>query len=388
MKLKNQKELFQLPEDIHYLNGAYMSPLLRSVEEAGITALIKKRNPTQITPADFFSDAEILRKNFGKLVNCPAEQVAIIPSASYGLTSAIQNLPKDNGTNALVVSDEFPSGYYAIEKWCQNNDKHLKVIKAPESMVGRGQEWNKQIIDSINDDTAVILMSSIHWTDGTLFDLKAIGKKCKAHNALFIVDGTQSVGALAIDVVSCQIDALVCAGYKWLMGPYSIGLAYYSEFLNNGSPLEESWMNRSNAQKFSSLTKYVDDYSIGAGRYNMGEFSNFNLLPMLNAAIEQILKWDPSNIQSYCDQLSQPLVRYLNDNGFWVEVDDYRAKHLFGIVLPEGVDSQLALQKFEENRIFVSVRGKAIRISMHLFNTDKDIASLIRVLKGILTEKR
>lgn len=84
--MKNQKHLFQLPEDFHYLNGAYMSPLLRSVEEIGIEALIRKRNPTSIQPKDFFGNAEILKSNFGKLVNCPAKQVAIIPAASYGLT--------------------------------------------------------------------------------------------------------------------------------------------------------------------------------------------------------------------------------------------------------------------------------------------------------------
>jgi selenocysteine lyase/cysteine desulfurase len=381
--VKNQKELFQLPEDIHYLNGAYMSPLLRSVEEAGIAALIKKRNPTRIFPADFFSEAEILRENFGKLVNCPAEQVAIIPSASYGLTSAINNLPKDNGSTALVVSDEFPSGYYAIEKWCQHNDKQLKVIKAPESMISRGQEWNEQIIEHINDDTAVVMMSSVHWTDGTLYDLNAIGEKCKAHKALFIIDGTQSVGALPVDVASFQIDALVCAGYKWLMGPYSIGLAYYSRFFNDGIPLEESWMTRSNAQNFSSLTNYVDDYVAGAGRYNVGEFSNFTLLPMLNAAIEQILKWDPAYIQSYCEQLSKPLIAFLRENGYWVEEDAYRAKHLFGILLPEHVDQEVFLKKLQENNIFVSVRGKAIRLSLHLYNTEDDIQALMNVLKGL-----
>lgn len=383
IKVKNQKELFQLPEDIHYLNGAYMSPLLRSVEEAGIAALIKKRNPTQISPEGFFSEAKILRENFGKLVNCAAEQVAIIPAASYGLTSAIQNLPKDNGSKALVVSDEFPSGYYAIEKWCQNNDKQLKVIKAPEQMISRGQEWNNYIIENINDDTAVVMMSSIHWTDGTMYDLKAIGEKCKAHRAFLIVDGTQSVGALPIDVTSFQIDALVCAGYKWLMGPYSIGLAYYSEFFNNGMPLEESWMTRSNAQNFSTLTNYVDDYAVGAGRYNVGEFSNFILLPMLNAAIEQILKWDPAYIQSYCEQLSKPLIAFLSSNGYWIEEASYRSKHLFGILLPERISQEVLLKKLQENKIFVSVRGKAIRLSLHLYNTEEDIKTLIDVLKGL-----
>ena len=358
-----------------------MSPLLRSVEEAGIAALIKKRNPTQIAPADFFYEAEILRRNFGKLVNCPAEQVAIIPSASYGLTTAINNLPKNNGSMALVVSDEFPSGYYAVEKWCRENKKALKTIKAPVGHLERGKVWNQNILNAITKETAIVMMSSIHWTDGTQYDLKAIGKKCKENNALFIVDGTQSVGALPIDVLEFHIDALVCAGYKWLMGPYSIGLAYYSEFFNEGIPLEESWMTRSNAQNFSGLTNYVDDYLPGAGRYNVGEFSNFTLLPMLNAAIEQILNWKPAYIQEYCQQLSIPLIAFLRENGYRVEEDAFRSKHLFGILLPEHVVQQDLLKKLQENKIFVSVRGKAIRLSLHLYNTQDDIKALIEVLK-------
>ncbi|WP_232826745.1 aminotransferase class V-fold PLP-dependent enzyme [Cognataquiflexum aquatile] len=381
--MKNQKHLFQLPEDIHYLNGAYMSPLLRSVEEIGIEALIRKRNPTGIQPKDFFGNAEILKSNFGKLVNCPAKQVAIIPAASYGLSTAVKNLPKDNGNTALVVSEEFPSGYYAIEKWCRDNHKSLQTIKALETLEKRGERWNAAILEAINKDTAVVLMSTIHWTDGTLFDLAEIGRKCKKHNALFIVDGTQSVGALPIDVEACQIDALICAGYKWLMGPYSIGLAYYSEYFNNGIPLEESWVNRSNAQNFSGLTNYVDDYAPGAGRYNVGEYGNFILLPMMNAAIEQILEWKTENIQSYCHELTQPLIAYLRENGYWVEEDEFRAKHLFGFLLPPSISQETLLQKLQENKIYVSVRGKAIRLSTHLYNTEEDIAMLVRTLEEV-----
>lgn len=357
-----------------------MSPLLRSVEEIGIEALIRKRNPTSIQPKDFFGNAEILKSNFGKLVNCPAKQVAIIPAASYGLSTAVNNLPKDNGNTALVVSEEFPSGYYAIEKWCSQNHKTLKTIKAPETLEKRGERWNAAILEAINKDTAVVLMSTIHWTDGTLFDLAEIGRKCKKHNALFIVDGTQSVGALPIDVEACQIDALICAGYKWLMGPYSIGLAYYSEYFNNGIPLEETWVNRSNAQNFSGLTNYVDDYAPGAGRYNVGEYGNFILLPMMNAAIEQILEWKTENIQSYCHELTQPLIAYLRENGYWVEEDKFRAKHLFGFLLPPSISQETLLQKLQENKIYVSVRGKAIRLSTHLYNTEEDVAMLIRTL--------
>jgi selenocysteine lyase/cysteine desulfurase len=54
-------------------------------------------------------------------------------------------------------------------------------------------------------NTAAVLISSIHWTDGTLFDLRKIGERCREVNALFIVDGTQSVGALPIDVKECKL---------------------------------------------------------------------------------------------------------------------------------------------------------------------------------------
>ena len=104
--------------------------------------------------------------------------------------------------------------------------------------------------------------------NGTKFDLKKIGEKCKNNNTFFIVDGTQSVGALSIDVKEIKPDALICAGYKWLFGPYSMALGYYSSKFNDGIPIEESWMNRTNAQDFSNLTEYDSKYKPMAGRSN------------------------------------------------------------------------------------------------------------------------
>lgn len=386
--MNNQRNLFQLPADIHYLNCAYMSPLLNSVEEAGIHAMQLKRNPIHISPKDFFTGAERLRENFGKLVNCAAKQVAVIPSASYGLSTAVKNLPTNNGSMAILVADEFPSGYFSVEKWCRKNGKHLITVRPPKETESRGKIWNQAILDAIDSETSVVLMSSIHWADGTMYDLKAIGRKCNENDALFIVDGTQSVGALPIDVQEFQIDALVCAGYKWLMGPYSIGVAYFSEKFNGGEPLEESWMTRSNAQDFANLTKYVDDYSPGAGRYNVGEFSNFILVPMLNAAIEQIHDWGVENIQSYCDHLSRPLMQFFKQNGFWVEEDAFRAKHLFGVMLPQGTNREKLLQSLKEKQIYVSVRGEGIRVSLHLFNTAEDVKALEEAFREIITENR
>ncbi len=380
------KSLFSLPEDIHYLNCAYMSPLLRTVETAGIEAMALKRNPTQIKPHHFFEGTLALKQKFGTLINANHKQVAIIPSASYGLMSAVQNLPLNQKSEAILVSEEFPSGYYTLDTWAKIHQKNLITIKAPKSPEGRGEKWNQLILDAISDETAVLMMSTIHWADGTLFDLEAIGEKCYKHDVKFVLDGTQSVGALPIDVSKFKIDALICAGYKWLMGPYALGLAYYSENYNHGRPVEESWMNRSNAQEFSGLTNYVEEYTDGAGRYNVGESSNFILVPMLDEAIKQLLVWGVGTIQSYCEELTRPLIEFLRNTDFSVEEDRYRAKHLFGIGLPEHVNKENLLEALQAQKVFVSVRGDSIRLSFHLFNTEEDVKVLIEVLEGVLKE--
>jgi selenocysteine lyase/cysteine desulfurase len=381
--LSCQRHLFQLPDDISYLNGAYMSPLLKSVEDAGLTGIRRKRNPSSIKPEDFFSEAAAVCIQLGQLVNGSSGQIALIPSASYGLKTAVNNLPTNNGKYALTVSDEFPSGYYTISNWCKKNNKELKIISPADTREQRGMKWNEKILASIDQETAVVILSSVHWTDGTLFDLQKIGERCKAMNALFIVDGTQSVGALPIDVTACRIDALVCAGYKWLLGPYSTGFAYYSDFFNAGTPLEDTWMNKSNAQNFSSLVSYSNEYAPGAARYHMGEFSNFALLPMLHAAVAQILHWQVPLIQAYSEKLVTPLADALQERNWWIEDKAFRSAHLFGFLLPPSVAPGSLVAKLQERKIFVSLRGVAIRVSGHVYNTEEDIAALIEVLKEV-----
>jgi len=379
--MRPQKHLFNLPEEIHYLNCAYMSPLLSAVEEVGLKAILRLRDPSGIRSVDFFTEQELVKRKFGQLINGKPSQVAIIPSVSYGLKSAVSNIPINSGTHAITIGDEFPSDYLTLSAWCLKNNKELKVIQAPAVRLGRGKIWTEQIIDSINPSTAAVVMSSVHWMNGTKFNLEAIGRRCKDCHAMFIVDGSQSVGILPMDVIQNHVDALICTGYKWLFGPYSIGLAYYSESFDQGEPLEDSWMNRANAEDFTRLTDYTEEYKAGAARFNMGESSNFILLPMMNRALEQILEWSNNSLQDYCGQLIAPLVQYLQENNYGVEEEAYRTNHLLGILLPEDKNREKVLQELRENKIYVSLRGNIIRMSTHLFNTEEDIGRLLEVLK-------
>lgn len=379
-----QKHLFSLRPDIHYLNCGYKGPLLKSAEEAAIKALVRERNPAEYSVDDFFTEVSQVKEYFGDLVNCNALNVALIPSTSYGFGSVLGNLrPKPKG-NAITVKEEFPSAYFSLKRWCETNENELIIIEPDSDLTLFGENWNNKILDAIDANTSIVLISSVHWMNGTKFDLKSIGEKCAEVGAKLLVDGTQSVGAIPMDVKEFKIDALICAGYKWLFGPYSLGFAYISDQFEDGVPIEESWMNRTNAKNFSSLTEYESEYLPGAGKYNVGESSNFILMPISKAALKQISLWTVPEIQKYSRNLVQPLIAYLKDLGAKFESDKYFSSHLFALKLPSEVDVNQLRNNLEINKVYISVRGQYLRISVNIFNDEEDINQLIKSIEATI----
>jgi len=377
-----QKHLFSLDPEAHYLNCAYKAPLLKSAEAACLAALKRDKNPHQIGIPDFFNDATDIRHQFARLVNTQPKRIAIIPATSYGFRSALANIKGKHKGTALITEDEFPSGYYALERWCQENDNQLTTVPRPKN--NSMADWNAQILQQITDQTSVVLVSTVHWMTGSQFDLKAIGEHCRKVNAKLIVDGTQSVGAIPFDVEKTPVDALICAGYKWLMGPYSLGVAYYNESFDNGLPIEDGWINKSNARNFQRLTNYETGYPEGAGRYSVGENSNFLLTPILKASLTQLNEWGPENIEQYCGELIAPLMEFLDGTAIVREADPYFSKHLFGLQLPEGIDLHHLKQILADKQISVSLRGDYLRVAVNVYNDPADLEALINVLGAVL----
>jgi selenocysteine lyase/cysteine desulfurase len=381
--LSLQRTKFTLPSDSAYLNCAYMSPLLKSVEKAGLEGMKKKRNPLTITGGHFFNETNELRAEFSKLINAKdPNRIAVIPSVSYGMANVVNNLKVVRGENIIVASEQFPSNYYPWQKLCAEKGLELKSISPPSGFEKRGKNWNERILNAIDSKTKLVTLGHVHWADGTLFQLAAIRKRTSEVGALLVIDGTQSVGALPFDVQTIKPDALICAGYKWLMGPYSIGLAYYGEYFDNGKPVEENWINRLYSENFAGLVNYQESYQPCALRYDVGEHSNFILVPMMLAALKQINRWKPANIQRYCSTITGGAIEELRENGFWIEEDSARGKHLFGIRLPERIDHEKLKKRFMKNKISISFRGDAIRVAPHLYNKESELQQLVEVLMG------
>ncbi len=375
-----QKHLFGLDPDVSYLNNAYRGPILKASLEAAQKDLNQMLNPYTQQPEDFFTCVKNVKDLFSNMIGTVSDQIALIPSTSYGFATALSNWKGKPNGKAITVRDEFPSGYFSLKRWAEENDNELLIIEPDPESSNQSQSWSDRLIESINDQTSVVLISSVHWMNGTKFDLKAIGEKCEEAGACFIVDGTQSVGAMPMNVEEFKIDALICASYKWLLGPYSLGLSYFSDKFDQGKPLEESWMNRTNSHIFSELTNYQEEFLPGANRFNVGETSYFILLPMLEKALEQLHSWTAVSIQAYSRSLKEKLVDFQESRGLILDMSDYSSNHLFSLPLPESANPKQVKSDLEKQQVYVSVRGTSLRVSINVFNEERDIDRLKEAL--------
>src|SRR5918997_2022727 len=372
--LESQRHLFEIPEEISYLNCAYMSPQLRTVRAAGEKAIARKSRPWEIFPRDFFENSETARKLFARVVSGDAEGVAIIPSVSYGMAVATTNVPLEAGQSIVMLEEQFPSNVYPWRELAKRKEADVVIAPRPAD-----HDWAGAVLERVDERTAVVAVPNCHWTDGSLVDLARVGKRAREIGAALVVDGIQSLGAYPFDVGEVRPDFLVVSSYKWLLGPYGLGFMYVGEEYREGIPIEHNWINRRGSENFSGLVDYQDAFQPGARRYDVGERSNFVLLPMANEALRQILDWGVENVSETIGELTDLIEEEAKKRGIEAIPAKRRARHMVGIKLGSAAPEDLAPRLAGED-IFVSVRGESMRVSPHLYNTAEDVNRLFAAL--------
>ena len=372
-----QRHLFDIPDDVAYFNCAYMSPLPRSVVEAGMAGFAAKARPWEIVPQDFFPQVEELRERFGALIGTDAEGVALIPSASYGLAVAARNLVSGlaPGRRILVLEEQFPSNVYAWRELAQRCGAEVHTVPRPED-----GDWTAAVLDALDGRVAVAALPHCHWADGGLVDLARIGARCRETGCRLVLDLTQSAGALPVDFAAVGAAFAVTAGYKWLLGPYSLGLLWVAPEFRDGEPLEQNWIARAGSENFARLVDYRDEYQPGARRFDVGERSNFALVPALNESLRLLQGWGVEAIRATLSRRTEGIAVRARGLGIDSLPPELRAGHFLGLRFPRGVPARL-LDALAAANIWVSVRGNSMRVTPHLFNTDADVERLFAVLE-------
>ncbi|MBG0566690.1 aminotransferase class V-fold PLP-dependent enzyme [Actinoplanes sp. NEAU-A11] len=374
----SQRDLFDVPDEVAYFNTASLSPSLHSVRAAGESALRRRAQPWEIGETDWFADVERLRTLAGRLVGGDAEGIALVPATSYGFAVAAANLRIEARQQILVLAEEYPSGIYTWRRLAERTGAGIRtVIRAP------GQTWTEAVLAAIDERVGIVSVPNVHWTDGGLVDLEQVAARTHAAGARFVVDASQSLGVMPLDVTALRPDFVVSVGYKWLLGPFGRGYLWVAEQHRQGQPLEENWILRAGSDDFAGLVDYRDEYLPGARRYDQGARTLFELTPMAVAALEQVLAWGPSRIAATLTAVTDEIATRVTAAGLGVTVTEPRGPHLLGLRVPAGATDRVATALRAAN-CFVARRGDAIRVSPHLHVTPSDVDRLVTTLVASL----
>ncbi|WP_413204320.1 aminotransferase class V-fold PLP-dependent enzyme [Rhodospirillum sp. A1_3_36] len=374
-----QRDLFDLPRDMAYLNAAFMGPLPASVVAAGHAGVAVKARPWEVSVDAFFDPVEKARSLYAGLTGADAEGISVVPAVSYGMAVAAANLPLERGQRILVLAEQFPSNLYPWRKKAARDGGDLFTVARRAD-----GDWTKAVLEQLDDRVGIVALPQAHWSDGGLLDLERIGAVCRSMGAALVIDGTQSFGALPFDTAKVDPDFAVAATYKWMLGPYSMGFLYVAPRHRKGQPLEDGWICREGSRDMSRLVDYTDAMDAGARRFDVGERSNFALMPMVISAMEQMSAWTPMAISDYVEKLTDRIVAETSVLGCMAPGKGIRSPHLLGLSLPEGVAVGPLAARLAEARVVLSVRGSRLRVSPHVYNDDQDVDRLIEVLSDAL----
>jgi selenocysteine lyase/cysteine desulfurase len=366
-----QRDLFEIPAGITYLNAAAYVPLPRAVREAGQRGVTTKSAPWDMTNSHGTEIAERARTAAATLLGTAADNVAITGAVSYGIATAARNLTIPRGSRVLMIEGEFPSLALVWPDLAEAAGATVEIVPRPADA-----DWTSAILAAITRPGAppvgLAALTPLHWSDGAVIDLLRIAPALHAQGAKIVIDATQSAGVLDLDLAALRPDFLAFPTYKWVLGPYSLAFLYVAPEHQTGAPLE----NHGPARQPGS-----NSYIPTARRFDRGERNDPVGLPMGAAGLEQVLAWDRPAIAARLRSLTDALAEATADlPGISTLPRTLRAPHILGLRLAGGLKPGL-LDRLTARGIHVADRLGVMRVSPHVYNDEADVAAFAAALK-------
>lgn len=353
--LSCQRDLFDIPRSTAYLDAAYMSPITTAALAAGTRGVAVKASPWRMTISSYFDDVEEARRLAATMIGAEADDMAVVAATSYGMAIAAANVSAPAGSCIVLMENEHPSHRYVWYELARKTGAQIKIVSRPED-----GDWTSAFVAAIRNSTepiSVVAGTMVHWFDGMAIDLDAVAEATRAVGASLVVDGTQWVGALPFDVRRTQPDFMVFATYKFLLGPYRLAFLYAGKrWQAEGRPLEYHAWNRIGGDKSDFYLADVPGFLPGARRFDMGQRSDFAVLPIAISALKLIGDWSVDEVNSRLVHLNRLIWQKAAMRGLAVPPAALRAPHI--AVLDFAGDLPQSLAKLlKEQEIYVTVRG-------------------------------
>jgi len=325
-----------------------------------------------------------LREQVARLLNCRPQDVAGGSSCTELLQSlawAMALLPP-KGSNIVGAAACFPSTFYPFARVAEHTGAEVRLAPCDDDFVTS----EEALLALINEHTSVVALSHVEFTSGQLYDLPRIAARAHEVGAKLVVDGSQSVGMVPIDVQQYEhyADALSTTGYKWLCGAFGGAFMYVAPSLQDLSPGLVGF--RSHVDMWEpDVSRLV--YPEGAKRFEFATM-HFGSALGLAKAVELLVDLGPERIWQHDMRLRDYLCAKLQQNlGNKVAVASPQGKARSAIVslkLP-GASVEDVVERLQADfSIKVTHRGPFLRVSPHIYNGSADLDALVNALERIL----
>ena len=322
-----------------------------------------------------------VRKAAAALINAAPEDVALISSVGYGVSTAAKIFAVPTGSPVLVLQDDHSS---AVLEWITRAGEGgftVETVRRPQD-----GDWTQALLAVIERPgaapIAIASISSVHWSDGGVVDLGRVARALRDRGAALLVDATHSAGVLDLDVQKLDPDFLVFPTYKWLIGPYARAFLYVAKRHQDGIPLEQTSYGR-RAVRAEQDVYFTDMSYVGdARRFDMGERDHFISMEMAAIGMEMMAQWGRPAIVERLAMLTARLAEGLRGSGVDIPDSRVRAPHVLSLAFPGGMPHDLVTQ-LAANNVFVAPRLGRLRISPHVYNDEADVDRFVEVFRKL-----
>ncbi|NNK91869.1 MAG: aminotransferase class V-fold PLP-dependent enzyme [Acidimicrobiia bacterium] len=363
---------FSLPAERVWCNAAHQGPLPDRAAEAVAEVVRWKQEPHHLASSEpFHRVPSRLRSALGALIDAPAEEIALANSSSYGIHLVADGLGLVAGDQVIVASNDFPS---TILPWLRLRNAGVEVVGVQPM---RSVLSPDEIAAAITPRTRVVCLTWVHSFSGQVIDLDAIGELCRSAGVLFVVNGSQGVGAIPLRVHEHPVDVLTSVGFKWLCGPYGTGFCWlHADALDRVGESKLYWLGTMTAEDLArpDIDLEAVEQPAGAARHDVfGTANFFNFAPWATS-VELVLGTGVERIHSHNLGLAALLENGIDSGRFEVQDrGDPRRRSSILLLRPVETDSDEVMRRLVERGIDVAHRRGLIRLSPHFYNTSDDI---------------
>ena len=365
------KSHFDLGDSV-YLNGANQGPFPRVAIAAIDEALAWKRDPSSINDEIYFTLPDRVRRAAARFFGCEPQELAVTTGASTGIGVLASGFDWKAGDRVIIPAGEFPANYLP---WYALRSRGVEVTVLPVN----GGLSRDQIEAAMTNATRLVAVGYVNFATGYRADIDAIGALCDERGVAFLVDASQGLAAVPLDVGRCKATVVTAAGYKWMCSPYGTGLFYVHRDWVERLPVPVvNWSAVRGAEDFNKLTDLEVDYRPGAARWDAPETASFlNCMPMA-ASLEFLGEIGIDRIYAHALGLLDRLIAGL-PAGFRSDssLEPANRSTILRLIADDPERTRRAYQRCLEAGISVSMRESGIRVSPGVWNETDDVDRLL-----------